>query len=181
MDIDLLVKTASKAWALTILSLLHRGVPGRQAPLVSASGAGRTAFVQSLNHLVELGLIARNPGHGHPLRPEFVLTDEGKEMAALSHRIVESVGSAENALIRRNWTVPVLGVIGSPLHFSEIRTRIPPITDRALSLTLKTLENRSWVRREVDGAARPPRAAYLAIGQGAKISGAIKASLAGMQ
>lgn len=181
MDIDLIVKIASKAWALTILSLLHRGVPGRQAPLVAASGAGRTAFVQSLHHLIELGLIARNPGHGHPLRPEFVLTEKGKVLAALANRILDSAGGAETTLIRRNWTVPVLGVIGAPRHFSEIRTRLPPITDRALSLTLKSLEDRNWVRREVDGAARPPRPAYLAINRGAEISGAVAASLAGMQ
>ena len=78
MDISEIVNVASRAWALPILNCLHGGVPGRQAPLLAATGAGRTAFAQSIGHLIEIGLVERNPGHGHPLRPEFRLTEAGK-------------------------------------------------------------------------------------------------------
>ncbi|MGB7270169.1 MAG: transcriptional regulator, partial [Albidovulum sp.] len=51
MDIVLFVNITSRAWALPILSNLHEGVAGRQAPLLAATGASRTAFSQSLDHL----------------------------------------------------------------------------------------------------------------------------------
>ena len=89
MDIKLLVKISARAWSLDILAQMYRGVPGRQAALLSATQAGRTAFSKSLAHLVELGLVERNPGHGHPLRPEYRLTDRGKIAAAMADRVLQ--------------------------------------------------------------------------------------------
>lgn len=87
MDISLFVNITSRAWALPILSNLHTGVAGRQAPLLAATGASRTAFAQSMEHLISIGLLERNPGHGHPLRPEFRLTPSGIKAAAIAHKI----------------------------------------------------------------------------------------------
>ena len=173
MDIPELVNITSKAWALTVLALLHSGVPGRQAPLLKASGAGRTAFTQSLDHLVEIGLLERNPGHGHPLRPEFRLTAAGKPAAALAHRILVDAGPGDPTLLRRTWTVPILVSLHRPRHFSEIKGDLPVITDRALSQSLKSMEALDWVQRSVDDAARPPRPLYRAVNAGLRISRAI--------
>ena len=57
MDIEFLVKLTARAWSLSILARLDAGVPGRQAPLLAATGAGRTAIAQSLAHLHALGLL----------------------------------------------------------------------------------------------------------------------------
>ncbi len=173
MDINLLVKLSSKAWSLTILSLLQSGTPGRQAALLTASGAGRTALAQSLQHLEELGLLERNPGHGHPLRPEFRLTPAGRSAGGLAQDIVAATGTENLFLVRRAWTVPVLSTLNAPRRFGEIGARLPRITDRALSQSLQLLETRHWVQRQVDGAARPPRPLYLASDRGAEISRAI--------
>lgn len=86
MDIKFLVNVTSRAWALPILAGLHDGVPGRQAPLLTATGASRTAFAQSMDHLIGIGLLERNPGHGHPLRPEFRLTKQGAGVAELASK-----------------------------------------------------------------------------------------------
>ncbi len=141
MDINLLVKLTARAWSLPILASLHQGVPGRQAPLLAATGAGRTAFAASLAHLLQLGLLERNPGHGHPLRPEFRLTATGQEAAAMAARLLGTVACAEGALLRRSWTVPILALTGQPRRFSAIRSELSPITDRALSASLKQLED----------------------------------------
>ena len=79
MDISSLVNLTSRAWALPILASLNDGIPGRQAPLLTATGASRTAFAQSIDHLISIGLLERNPGYGHPLR-RFRLTVLGKAL-----------------------------------------------------------------------------------------------------
>lgn len=166
----MLVNITSRAWALPILSSLHSGVAGRQAPLLAATGASRTAFAQSMDHLIEMGLVERNPGYGHPLRPEFRLTQMGGAAAVIANR-VRSVSTKEDwRLLRRSWTLPVLTSLRMPSHFNEIKRSLPSITDRALSQSLKSMEARSWVRRSVDGAARPPRSIYSAVNTGGLIS-----------
>lgn len=170
MDIALFVNITSRAWALPILSNLHEGVAGRQAPLLAATGASRTAFSQSLDHLITIGLLERNPGHGHPLRPEFRLTPRGKAAAAIANKIQNVSGDEDQDLLRRSWTLPVLTSLHSPSHFNEIKRNLQTITDRALSQSLKSMEVRNWVCRSVDDAARPPRSIYRAVNTGDAIS-----------
>jgi len=175
MHIGLLVNITSRAWALSILAQLDAGTPGRQAPLLAATGAGRTAFAQSMDHLITIGLVERNPGHGHPLRPEFRLTQMGVSAAKLAGQINRVSKEEDQALLRRSWTLPVLASLHSPRHFIEIKGDLSPITDRALSQSLKTMETRNWVCRQVDELMRPPRSRYTAVSIGSKIS-AITAS-----
>jgi DNA-binding HxlR family transcriptional regulator len=174
MDIDFLVKVTSRAWSLNILALMQAGTPGRQASLLSASGAGRTAFTHSLRHLVDLELVERNPGHGHPLRPEFRLTQKGAELAIIADQIQKVVPQRSGRdLLRRAWTVPVLVVSQKPRYFSEIKNDLVSITDRALSQSLRQLQRLRWLQRKVDTAIRPPRPLYQAANTGAMIGQAV--------
>ncbi|MEO0496368.1 MAG: winged helix-turn-helix transcriptional regulator [Pseudomonadota bacterium] len=170
MDINEIVNLTSRAWALPLLAALHRGVAGRQAALIHATGAGRTAFRQSLDHLLDAKMLERNSGHGHPLRPEFRLTAKGEQFAAIAHQIERlAPGAGGQTLLRRAWTLPVLASTQHPLRFTEIKRRLPPITDRALSLSLQRLEAASWMARDVDVRARPARSIYRARGSGLEI------------
>ena len=108
MDIKLFVNITSRAWAVPILSNLHTGIAGRQAPLLAATGASRTAFTQSMDHLISMGLLERNPGYGHPLRPEFRLTQLGVTAAAIANKIQNVSTDEDQDLLRRSWTLPVL-------------------------------------------------------------------------
>ena len=170
MDIISFVNITSRAWSLPILSSLHEGVPGRQAALLKATGASRTAFAQSLQHLIEIGLLERNPGHGHPLRPEFRLTPLGVEMAGLANKILKATEASDQDLLRRAWTVPILTSLRQPNYFNDIKRSLTPITDRALSQSLKSMEQRNWVQRRIHDTARPPRTLYQAINLGQEIS-----------
>jgi DNA-binding HxlR family transcriptional regulator len=170
MYISSFVNITSKAWALPILSSLHLGVAGRQAPLLTATGASRSAFAQSMDHLIEHGLVERNPGYGHPLRPEFRLTPIGIEAAALAHKVQRITSEDDQRLLRRSWTLPVLTTLHAPSHFNDIKRNLHTITDRALSQSLKSLEARDWVQRSVDETARPPRSIYRAVNTGGAIS-----------
>lgn len=174
MDIDLLVNITAKAWSLRILSLLHQGVPARQAPLLAASGAGRTAFGQSLQNLKDLGLVEANPGHGHPLRHEYRLTPKGAQIAAIAARIDRATDQPdEQTLIRRTWTVPVLAVSAEPRYFGHIKGSLGRVTDRALSQSIKQLEERRWLKRRIDTNTRPPRPLYQSANTGLLIAQAI--------
>ena len=170
MYIDLLVNITSRAWALPILASLHEKVLGRQAALLSATGAGRAAFGASMQHLIEIGLVERNPGHGHPLRPEFRLTQLGMSAAATAHKLYRAAGTEGHDLMRRSWTLPILTTLDTACHFNEVKRKLPKITDRALSQSLKLMEGQQWVQRRVISAKRPPQSVYSAINAGALIS-----------
>jgi len=117
MDIMSFVNVTSRSWALPILSAMDSGVAGRQAALLTAIGASRSAFVQSMDHLCTMGLMERNPGHGHPLRPEFRLTQSGAAAAAIAAKIQSVSEEGDQILLRRSWTLPVLTSLRRPLHF----------------------------------------------------------------
>ncbi|MEO0990024.1 MAG: winged helix-turn-helix transcriptional regulator [Pseudomonadota bacterium] len=161
----MLVNITARAWSLSILASLAGGTPGRQAPLLSATGATRTSFGQSMTHLIDLGLVERNPGHGHPLRPEYRLTADGAQAATAAKRILDA-GKDDAPLLRRVWTVPVLVVCQQPRSFGDIGRTLAPITDRALSQTLHHLHTRRWIRRRTDKTQRPPRPRYQAANAG---------------
>ncbi len=170
MDINLLVNISARAWAIPILAQLHAGVAGRQAPLLAATGASRTAFSQSMGHLIDLGLLERNPGHGHPLRPEFRLTALGIAAAKIAHNVHKTTSPDDRVLLRRSWTLPILATLHRPRPFGEIRQTLGPITDRALSQSLRSMEAHDWVDRRVDETSRPPKPMYCAINRGTEIN-----------
>ncbi|WP_299866745.1 winged helix-turn-helix transcriptional regulator [uncultured Roseobacter sp.] len=170
MDITTFVNITSRAWAVPILANLHAGVAGRQAPLLAATGASRTAFAQSMDHLIEIGLLERNPGYGHPLRPEFRLTQPGEKAAAIAHKIQCVSPEGDQSLLRKSWTLPVLTSLQTPRRFNDIKRNLQTITDRALSQSLKSMEAKDWVHRSVDDTARPPRSIYSAVNAGGTIS-----------
>ncbi|MEM8651814.1 MAG: winged helix-turn-helix transcriptional regulator [Pseudomonadota bacterium] len=170
MDIKSFVNITSRAWALPILSSMHTGTPGRQAALITATGASRTAFAQSMDHLIQSGLLERNPGHGHPLRPEFRLTKLGIAAAEIAAKVGDVSGKDDQILLRKAWTLPVLTTLHKPNQFGQIKKSLASITDRALSQSLQTMEEKNWVQRQVDLTARPPRPIYCAINTGAAIS-----------
>ncbi len=174
MDIDLIVKISARAWALNILALVSSGTAARQAALVTETGAGRTALVQSLKHLIDLGLLERNPGHGHPLRPEFRLTEEGHALGAAAQRIhAQGLVNTELKLLRRAWTLPVLAATREPRYFAQIKREVRPITDRSLAQSLTLAEENQWIARKVDLQQRPLRPTYQAVNTGADIAGEI--------
>lgn len=170
MDIKTFVNITSRAWALPILSSLHDGVPARQATLLKATGASRTAFAQSMKHLISIGLLELNPGHGHPLRPEFRLTGLGITAASIANKVQNVSQDKDQDLLRRSWTLPILTSLHTTSHFNDIKRNLTTISDRALSQSLITMEDRNWVRRSVNEATRPPKPTYSAVNTGGMIS-----------
>jgi DNA-binding HxlR family transcriptional regulator len=96
----------------------------------------------------------------------------------MASKIVELAPDEEAfGLIRRSWSVPVLAVTTSPSRFSTIRSGLGSITDRALSKSLASLEERDWIKREIDLSERSPFPTYQVVNTGECINRAVRLSL----
>ena len=148
-------------WAAPVLAELERQKGSRFAALAAMLGLGRESLRRTLDALIALGLVARNPGYGHPLRPEYALTARGEPVARRCRRLLEAVGDEREVLLRK-WSLPVLVALRGAGRFSELRDGLPGITPRALALALKDLQRAGLVERVVDESAYPPTVAYAA-------------------
>ena len=156
-----LVALFHNRWSVPILAELHRQRGSRFATLARMLGMNRESLRRTLAALIEGGLVGRNPGYGHPLRPEYVLTRRGDRIAARSRPLVDLLrarGLEEVGL--KKWSMPVVYALsGEPLRFSELRDRLEGISPRALALALKELESAGIVERRVT-QDYPPATSY---------------------
>jgi DNA-binding HxlR family transcriptional regulator len=155
-------------WAVPVLAELHRGRGGRFVNLVHTLGVGRESLRRTLAFLLESGLIERNPGKGHPLRPEYLLSDPqlGADAAVLTD-LLEDFGVTDVGL--KKWSLPALTLLVEQRRFSEIRRALPDVTPRALTLTLKELESADLISRTVT-TDYPPATVYRATAPGQRLA-----------
>jgi DNA-binding HxlR family transcriptional regulator len=152
-------------WSAPVLAELLRQKGSRFAALAGTLGVGSDSLRRTLDSLLLLGLVARNPGYGHPLRPEYVLTADGRRVA---QRCAKLLAASEDDVVLRKWSLPVLAALQRPARFSELRAAVPGVTPRALTLALKDLQAAQLVERRVEDAY-PPRALYSTTAQGRRL------------
>ena len=156
-----LVALFHNRWSVPILAELHRQRGSRFVTLARTLGMSRESLRRTLAALIESGLVGRNPGYGHPLRPEYVLTTRGERIAARSRPLVELLrGRHLEDVALKKWSMPVVYALSDqPLRFSELRDRLEGISPRALTLALKELEASGIVERRVTDDY-PPATSY---------------------
>jgi DNA-binding HxlR family transcriptional regulator len=158
MSIPDLIALFHHRWSAPVLAELLRQKGSRFVTLGNTLGVGRESLKRTLGSLIDLGLVSRNPGYGHPLRPEYVLTPRGRRVAARCTKLLAALnGTAEVAL--RKWSLPVLVALRRPSRFSELQAALPGVTARALALALKDLQAAGLVERRIEDAY-PPIAVY---------------------
>jgi DNA-binding HxlR family transcriptional regulator len=140
-------------WTAPLLNLLLDRDGARFAEMLVQLGISRDSLVRTLARLIEHGWVMRNPGYGHPLRPEYLLTAQGRDTALLCRGITEACARldlAAHSLPR--WSLPILTTLeGGWTRFSVLKKELAPVTPRALSLNLKfMMEERLVARREED-------------------------------
>ena len=158
MSIKLLIELFHHRWSAPVLAELERQRGSRFVTLTRTLRIPRDSLRRTLESLVEMGLVGRNPGYGHPLRPEYVLTEAGRPVARRCARLVALLDGHRDVALRK-WSLPVLVALVRPSRFSELRMELPGITARALAIALKDLEAAGLVERRVE-AAYPPTAVY---------------------
>jgi DNA-binding HxlR family transcriptional regulator len=156
-----LVALFHNRWSVPILAELHRQRGSRFVTLARTLGMSRESLRRTLAALIENGLVGRNPGYGHPLRPEYVLTRRGERIAARSRPLVDLLrGRGLEDVGLKKWSMPaVYALSDEPLRFSELRDRLEGISPRALTLALKDLESAGIVERRVTDDY-PPATSY---------------------
>src|SRR3990167_5621794 len=157
----LLLQLGSHRWLIPLLAVVaaHRGA--RLVELIRRLGLSRDSLARTLDAAAAIGWVARNPGHGHPLRPEYMLTEAGAAAAARAAAIADAqqgIGLPPAAATR--WGLPLVAGIGAGHdRFNALSRWLAPATPRALSQGLTALGTHGLVQRQlVDG--RPPTSRY---------------------
>jgi DNA-binding HxlR family transcriptional regulator len=161
-------------WFAPLLDLAGREEGVRSAALVVRLGISRSMLSAALDQLLRKGWLVRNPGHGHPLRPEYVLTEAGRPVAAWCERVMEErrrLGLDKAQLGR--WSLPLVGRLDRRWkRFSALEAELRPISPRALSLGLKQLLEVGLADRRLEDAF-PPRPLYGLTGRGQRLARAM--------
>jgi DNA-binding HxlR family transcriptional regulator len=150
-------RLSSGRWLIPILAVISDDGGSRFGVLARRLGISRSVLSAQLAALENFGWIVRNPGHGHPLRPEYLLTLAGRPVAAWCGRVV-----AQRTRLRverkelGRWSLPLLFELhGDRRRFTELERGLAPITPRALSLTLGQMLEVRLVDRSLEVHASP--------------------------
>jgi DNA-binding HxlR family transcriptional regulator len=148
-NLEPLIALCHHRWSIPILAELHRDNGAKFVTLVKRLKISRDALSRTLEALMQLGLVKRNTGYGHPLRPEYILTAPGKHIGQNTLEPLNQIQQLEATNIAlKKWTLPTLHAIHHGItRFSSLRETLPTISPRALTLTLQDLEQLAWLRR----------------------------------
>jgi len=170
-----LVRLFHHRWAPAVAAAVAASSGSRFVALQMKLGTNPASLKAALQALLDLGLVRRNPGFGHPLRPEYLSTAAGKRLgppiAALLTRL-RSRGIEGTAL--RKWSMPLLDVAASgATRFHELQAALPGVTPRALAGAVKDLIAAGLIRREI-GDGYPPIPFYRVTAEGTRVARLIR-------
>ena len=157
---DLVAVNQHRWTAALIVDLADHG-GARFVSLIHRLGIGRDSLSRTLEATGAAGWVMRNPGYGHPLRPEYVLTPEGIRLAAMAKQqlVAQSqIGIGPQVLTR--WSVPIIHSLGTGLQrFNDVARTLPQASPRALSQGLRALTANQLVNRTLF-ESHPPISLY---------------------
>jgi DNA-binding HxlR family transcriptional regulator len=148
-------------WTAPILAELHRTNGAKFITLVQRLSIPRETLIQTLRALIRSGWVRRNPGHGHPMRPEYLPTARGRRLGGACERLLFEVRRKDlEGVALKKWSMPVLHALaGGAKRFSELKRKLGPVSTRALTLAVRDLVSAGLVRRSVSEAT-PPEVRY---------------------
>lgn len=145
-------------YSLPVLAELERDGGCKFVTLIYRLQASDRAIRQALDHLMDLGWVGKNPGYGHPSRPEYILTGHPEARSITAKKIWDSIEPKDLALDR--WPIPlVFAAAQGARRFSEFQTALELISPRALAQGLKRLLEAGYLARIVSDGF-PPTTEY---------------------
>ncbi|MDJ0701264.1 MAG: winged helix-turn-helix transcriptional regulator [Woeseiaceae bacterium] len=166
-----LIQLVHHRWNVPVIAELHRRSGAKFVTLANSLGASRNSLTVSLNDLIDQGYVQRNPGHGHPMRPEYLLTNKGEAVGKYCLRLARLIDRRDDAdLGYRKWTLPLVAAIGHGVRrFGELRDTLgDAATPRATTLGLKAMLAADWAERTLIDDY-PPTAGYRLVAKGRRI------------
>lgn len=152
------------------LALLSRLRGAKFVTLHRELGASVGSMRQTIDSLIEAGWVMKNPGYGHPMRPEYILTGRGLAVGECCRELwsaLTSLSACEVALSK--WSMPIVFALSHrELRFGEIRSLCPGVTDRVLTQALKGLSAGGLVERSVEDTY-PPTVSYCVSGDARRL------------
>jgi DNA-binding HxlR family transcriptional regulator len=140
-------------------------------------GLGRESLTRTLGALIAAGLVERNPGYGHPLRPEYILTASGKRLGRHAVALADALAALDLEDVGlRKWSMPVVLALSHDggRRFSELRAALPASSPRAMILALKDLAGGGLVERTVTDDF-PPATLYRLTPRADPVAAAVRA------
>ncbi len=156
-----LIELVHHRWNIPVIAELYRRSGAKYITLVNSLDVSRASLTTSLNDLIDQGFVRKNTGHGHPMRPEYLLTDDGAAIGEHCLSLARLVRQRREAdLAFRKWTLPLVAAIGEDVRrFNEVRDLLLDATPRAITIGLKSMLERRWATRTLIDDY-PPAAGY---------------------
>jgi DNA-binding HxlR family transcriptional regulator len=156
-QLELLDQLGRHRWTVPLIAALAARNGGRFVELLHMLGLSRESLSRTLEGAIEAGWVVRNPGYGHPLRPEYMLTESGRAAAQLCKAIEgaqRKIALPPTSLTR--WSLPVLHLVDHGEHrFRGLSRALPQSNPRALTQSLKSLIGYRLIDRQVIDAYPP--------------------------
>jgi DNA-binding HxlR family transcriptional regulator len=175
--LDLLQNLGQHRWTVPLLAWMAPRGGARFVELLKGLGLARESLSRTLEAALQAGWLMRNPGHGHPLRPEYILTPAGQSAAKLC-AVIETARAAielpDGALHR--WSLPVLYLVDhGTRRFAGLAQALPDSNPGALTQSLKGLLSQSLLTRTIVESF-PPVPDYGLSRRGAELAQALEAA-----
>jgi DNA-binding HxlR family transcriptional regulator len=148
-------------WIIPIIGVLYQKNGAKFVTLLNELKISRSVLTTTLRKLIALGFVMRNPGYGHPLRPEYILTDRSIRLGPFCKEMMTCIIDWNGYhLIQSKWAVQIIYLCSQgEMRFSELKSALAPITSRALSEELKSLNSEGFIERKII-ESYPPLATY---------------------
>lgn len=156
-----LVRLSHHRWLVPVVAEIARSRGARFAVLAKRLEVSAPSLRRVLAAAQGANLVLPNPGYGHPLRPEYLLTPWGEAIAQQCDDVVTAARVRDwPELVAHKWTLPVLAAVHTGCQrYGQVAQALPTATPRVVASALQDLTEAGCITRTVVDD-RPPRPVY---------------------